>query len=98
MIATLALAHVLSAGPNERAFRLTLSAKPGTRISVRAVATGWLASLCTAGTCALGQTVITIPARGKATFDLHLYEHASGIEPAHSVEVLAGPATLDLNV
>lgn len=98
MIAALALAHVLSAGPNERAFRLTLTAKPGTAISVRAVAPGWMATVCSARACSIGQAVITIPARGKATFDLHLYEQASGVEPAHTVEILAGSATLDLNV
>ena len=98
VIATLALTHVLSAAPNERAFLLTLTAKPGSALLVRTVAPGWMTTVCYVRSCSVGEALIAIPARGKATFELHLYEQATGVTPARTVEVTAGPATLNLNV
>ena len=94
----LAAAAMLAAGPNERAYRLTVHAPPNARIVLRVrTAPGWIGALCTPRICSLSMVTIIVPPSGNAVSELHLYRmgahsaknpHASVTAGAHSALVI----------
>ena len=85
MIAALALATHLSIGPWKGAdpknaiegatkYRLTVTGRPGAHVHLRASgqAEGWIAAFCTDRVCSPGQTMIDLPASGRADVSFEL--------------------------
>jgi hypothetical protein len=74
MIAALALAAVAHTLPNERVFRLTVRGAANTAVRVKAEGpVGWLETLCTQRTCAIGHAIVPLSRAGVSFALLHVY-------------------------
>jgi hypothetical protein len=84
MIATLALAGVLASMPGSHEYRLAISGRPGSELTVAAATPpGWVAAFCSVRLCSVGHVPITIAASGTSYVVLHLY--ARGERPPHGL-------------